>query len=145
MVFRLGKRIQQNESLDTLTLLDYIKNMIPINKIPLHVVTHPQHFVKFSATRISRAGGNHESGNFQIHSSTRLFSVLAVKQPDGSYIGNYHGGETQRIRLVKQKEDAIKFICSMYSVGGQILTCDDGVKLDDGSFVYNGSYDCWSD
>ena len=145
MVLRLGKRIQRKKSLDTLTLLEYIKNMIPINTIPLRAVTHPQHFVKFSATRISRAGGNRESGDFQIHSSTRLFSVFAVKQPDGSYIGNYHGGETQRLRLAKEKDDTIKFICSMYGVGGQSLTSDDGVQFDDGSWIYNGSYDCWSD
>ena len=145
MVSRLGKRIQRKKSLDTLTLLEYIKNMIPINTIPLRAVTHPQHFVKFSATRISRAGGNRESGDFQIHSSTRLFSVFAVKQPDGSYIGNYHGGEKQRLQLIEQKAKCLEFICSMYSVGGQSLTSDDGVQLEDGSWIYNGSYDCWSD
>ena len=119
--------------------------MIPINKTPLHVVTHPQHFVKFSATRISRAGGNRESGDFQIHSSTRLFSVLAVKQPDGSFVGNYHGGFQQNERLLKEKSAKISSICSLYGVGGQTLTCDDGVKLEDGSWLYNGSYNCWSD
>jgi hypothetical protein len=47
--------------------------------------------------------------------------------------------------LVKDKADKLSFICGMYGVGGQSLTCDDGVKLDDGSWLYNGSYDCWSD
>jgi len=119
--------------------------MIPINKIPLHAVTHPQHFIKFSATRISNDRGTRDSGQFQIHSSTRLFHVFAVKQPDGSFIGNYHGTEETRLELVKQKADKLAFICGMYGVGGQSLTCDDGIQLDDGSWIYNGSYDCWSD
>jgi hypothetical protein len=119
--------------------------MIPINTIPLHAVTHPQHFVKFSATRISNSRGTHDSGDFQIHSSTRLFNVFAVKQPDGSVIGNYYGDESTRIRLQKEKADKLTFLCSMYGIGGQSLTCDDGVKREDGSFLYNGSYDCWSD
>jgi len=119
--------------------------MIPINTIPLHAVTHPQHFIKFSATRISNDRGTRDSGQFQIHSSTRLFHVFAVKQPDGSFIGNYHGTEETRLELVKQKADKLAFICGMYGVGGQSLTCDDGIQLDDGSWIYNGSYDCWSD
>jgi hypothetical protein len=119
--------------------------MIPINTIPLHAVTHPQHFVKFSATRISNSRGTRDSGQFQIHSSTRLFHVFAVKQPDGSFIGNYHGTEETRLELVKEKAQKLSFICGMYGVGGQSVTCDDGIQLEDGSFVYNGSYDCWSD
>ena len=119
--------------------------MIPINTIPLHAVNFPQHFVKFSATRISNSRGTRDSGQFQIHSSTRLFHVFAVKQPDGSFIGNYHGTEETRLQLFKDKADKLSFICGMYGVGGQSLTCDDGVKLDDGSWLYNGSYDCWSD
>ena len=119
--------------------------MIPINTIPLHAVTHPQHFVKFSATRISNSRGTHDSGDFQIHSSTRLFNVFAVKQPDGSVIGNYHGDESTRLRLARDKMSKLTFLCSMYGIGGQSLTCDDGVKLEDGSFLYKGTYDCWSD
>jgi hypothetical protein len=119
--------------------------MTPLNKIPLHAVTHPQNFLKFSATRVSNDRGTHDSGEFQIHSSIRLFHVFAVKQPDGSFIGNYHGTEETRLQLVRDKASKLAFICSMYGVGGQSVTCDDGVKLDDGSFLYNGSYDCWSD
>ena len=119
--------------------------MIPINTIPLHAVTHPQHFIKFSATRVSNDRGTRDSGQFQIHSSTRLFHVFAVKQPDGTFIGNYHGTEETRLQLVKDKANKLSFICGMYGVGGQSLTCDDGVQFDDGSWIYNGSYDCWSD
>jgi hypothetical protein len=119
--------------------------MIPINTIPLHAVTHPQHFVKFSATHECNSRGTRDWGTFQIHSSKRLFDVFAVKQPDGTFIGNYHGDESTRIRLQKEKADKLTFLCSMYGIGGQSLTCDDGVKREDGSFLYNGSYDCWSD
>jgi len=33
----------------------------------------------------------------------------------------------------------------LYGVGGQSLTCDDGTKQEDGSWVYNGNYNCWND
>jgi hypothetical protein len=111
----------------------------------LNAINQPQHFIKFSSTRISNSRGTHDRGEFQIHSSTRLFHVFAVKQPDGTFIGNYHGTEETRLELVKEKAKKLSFICSMYNVGGQSLTCDDGVKLEDGSWIYNGSYDCWSD
>ena len=119
--------------------------MIPINTIPLHAVTHPQHFIKFSATRFSNDRGTYDSGHYQIHSSVRLFNVLAVKQPDGSFVGNYHGGFQQKERLLKEKSAKISSICSLYGVGGQTLTCDDGIQLEDQSWLYNGSYNCWSD
>ena len=115
------------------------------NTNTIRAVNLPQHFLKFSSTRISNSSGTHDRGEFQIHSSVRLFNVFAVKQPDGSFIGNYHGTEETRLELVKRKADKLTFICSMYGVGGQSLTCDDGVKLEDGSWLYNGSYDCWSD
>lgn len=115
------------------------------NPTLIRAVNLPQHFLKFSSTRISNSRGTHDRGEFQIHSSIQLFHVFAVKQPDGSFIGNYHGTEETRLQLVKQKADKLSFICGMYGVGGQSLTCDDGVKLEDGSWIYNGSYDCWSD
>jgi len=115
------------------------------NTTLIRAVNLPQHFLKFNSTRISNSRGTHDRGEFQIHSSTRLFNVFAVKQPDGSFIGNYHGDEETRLELVKEKAKKLSFICSMYNVGGQSLTCDDGVKLEDGSWIYNGSYDCWSD
>jgi hypothetical protein len=111
----------------------------------IRAVNLPQHFLKFSSTRISNSRGTHDRGEFQIHSSVQLFNVFFQKFLDGSTIGNYHGTEETRLQLVKQKADKLAFICSMYNVGGQSLTCDDGVKLEDGSFLYNGSYDCWSD
>jgi hypothetical protein len=111
----------------------------------LDAINQSQHFIKFSSTHNRNGRGTRDWGDFQIHSSTRLFNVFAVKQPDGSVIGNYHGDESTRLRLVKEKADKLSLICSMYNVGGQSLTCDDGVKLEDGSWIYNGSYDCWSD
>jgi len=115
------------------------------NTTLIRAVNLPQHFLKFNSTRISNSRGTHDRGEFQIHSSTRLFNVLAVKQPDGSFVGNYHGGFQQKDRLLKEKSAKISCICSLYGVGGQTLTCDDGVKLEDQSWLYNGSYNCWSD
>jgi len=112
---------------------------------PLDTINHPQNFIKFSATHESNSTGTRDWGTFQIHSSKRLFDVFAVKQPDGSVIGNYYGDEETRLRLAKQKSEKLTFLCSMYGIGGQSLTCDDGIKLEDGSWIYNGSYDCWSD
>lgn len=119
--------------------------MTTLNTAPLQAIKQPQHFIHFSATSLSNPSGTRDSGGFQIHSSQRLFNTFAVKQPDGSFIGNYHGGETQRLRLAKEKIEKLSFICSMYGIGGQSLACDDGIELEDGSWLYNGSYDCWSD
>jgi hypothetical protein len=127
--------------LDALIILDYFYNMTT----PLDAINQPQNFIKFSATRNTNRTGTRDSGTFQIHSSTRLFSVFAVKQPDGSVIGNYHGDESARLRLQKEKADKLAFLCSMYNVGGQSLTCDDGTKLQDGSWLYKGDYTCWND
>jgi hypothetical protein len=112
---------------------------------PLDAINQAQNFIKFSATHECNSRGTRDWGTFQIHSSKRLFDVFAVKQPDGSVIGNYYGNEETRLHLAKQKSDKVSFVCSMYGVGGQSLTCDDGTKLQDGSWIYNGSYDCWSD
>jgi len=127
--------------LDRLIILDYFYNMTT----PLDAISQARHFIKFSATRNTNNTGTRDSGAFQIHSSTRLFSVFAVKQPDGSVIGNYYGDESTRIRLQKEKADKLAFLCSMYDVGGQSLTCDDGTKLQDGSWLYKGDYTCWND
>lgn len=111
----------------------------------MNAITEPQHFIKFSATREGNRTGTRDQGKFQIHSSRRLFHVFFQKLEDGSTIGNYHGNEETRLQLIKDKEKKLAFVCSLYDVGGQSLTCDDGTQLDDGSWVYNGSYDCWSD
>ena len=115
------------------------------NTTLIRAVNQPQHFLKFSSTRIPNSRGTHDRGEFQIHSSIQLFNVFFQKLPDGSFIGNYHGTEETRLRLANKKAEKLAFICGMYGVGGQSLTCDDGVKLEDGSWLYNGSYDCWSD
>ena len=111
----------------------------------LNAIEAPQHFVKFSATRYRNQSGTRDWGEFQIHSSTQLFSVFFRKLEDGTTIGNYHGNEKDRLRLKEQKAERITSICAMYNVGGQICVSDDGVELADGSWIYNGSYDCWSD
>jgi hypothetical protein len=111
----------------------------------LDAINNAKDFIKFSSNRYRNAYGTRDKGDFQIHSSSRLFSVFAVEQPDGSVIGNYYGGEKQRLQLIEQKAKCLEFICSMYGVGGQSLTSDDGVQLEDGSWIYNGAYDCWSD
>lgn len=112
---------------------------------PLDAINQPQNFIKFSATHNTNNAGTHDWGTFQIHSSKRLFDVFAVKQSDGSFVGNYHGDEETHLRLIQQKSNKVSFLCGIYQVGGQSLTCDDGTKLQDGSWIYNGSYDGWSD
>ena len=111
----------------------------------MNAITEPQDFIKFSATREGNRAGTRDQGKFQIHSSRRLFHVFFQRLEDGSTIGNYHGNEATRIQLIKEKAEKVSLICSLYGVGGQSVTCDDGVQFDDGSFIYNGSYDCWSD
>lgn len=111
----------------------------------MNAITEPQDFIKFSATRHSNSTGTRDYGEFQIHSSRRLFHVFFQKLEDGSTIGNYHGNEATRIQLIKEKAGKVSLICSLYGVGGQSLTCDEGLELKDGSFFYSGSYDCWSD
>jgi hypothetical protein len=102
-------------------------------------------FIKFNSTCEKNPRGTREYGKFQIHSSTRLFDVFAVKQPDGSFIGNYHGDESTRIELDEKKSRKLSFLCGLYGVGGQSLTCDNGVNQEDGSWIYSGQYDCWND
>jgi hypothetical protein len=102
-------------------------------------------FIKFQSTCDTNRTGTHDWGKFTIHSSTRLFDVFAVKQPDGSFVGNYHGDEETRVRLQEKKSQKLSFICGLYGVGGQSLTCDDGTKQEDGSWIYRGNYNCWSD
>jgi len=102
-------------------------------------------FLKFQSTCDTNGTGTHDWGTFTIHSSTRLFDVFAVKQPDGSFVGNYHGDEETRVRLQEKKVEKLSLICGLYGVGGQSLTCDDGTKQEDGSWIYNGQFDCWSD
>lgn len=102
-------------------------------------------FIKFSADRYRNGTGTRDWGTFQIHSSNQLFSVFFRRLEDGSTVGNYHGNEKDRLRLQQEKKDKVTYLCAMFDVGGQICVCDDGVQLADGSWLYNGSYDCYSD
>ena len=111
----------------------------------LNAIEQPQHFVKFAAERYRNGTGTRDWGTFQIHCSTQLFHVFFRKLEDGTTIGNYHGNEKDKLRLKEEKAERIASICAMYYVGGQSCVCDDGVELEDGSWIYNGSYDCWSD
>jgi hypothetical protein len=102
----------------------------------MNAITEPQHFIKFSAKRHSNSTGTRDYGEFQIHSSTRLFPVWGK---------TYFGTEKMREELAERNRSLLTQICGMYNVGGQSLTCDEGLELNDGSFFYSGSYDCWSD
>jgi hypothetical protein len=102
----------------------------------MNAITSPDHFIKFSATRHGNSTGTRDYGEFQIHSSTRLFPVWGV---------TYFGTEKMRIELADRNRQLLTQICGMYNVGGQSLTCNEGVEQEDGSLLYSGSYDCWSD
>lgn len=102
----------------------------------LDAVNNARHFIKVASTHSSNSTGTRDYGTFQIHASTRLFPIPGV---------TYMGDKETLDRVRKENKEKLQFICGMYGIGGQSLTCDEGVKLEDGSFIYNGSYDCWSD
>ena len=102
----------------------------------INAITSPDDFIKFSATRFGNSTGTRDYGDFQIHSSTRLFPVWGE---------TYFGTAEMKAELAERNQKLLQRICGLYNVGGQSLTCDKGTKLEDGSFLYKGSYDCWSD
>lgn len=107
-----------------------------------------EEYIKFKYNLNLNESGTKESGTFHIHSSTRLFSVYATKQKDGSIYppnGNYFGDEKVKESLYIKKNKIVENICSLYNVGGQSLHCDDGMEMEDHSWMYSGSYCCWSD
>ena len=102
----------------------------------LDAVNNAQHFIKVASTHYRNSTGTRDYGTFQIHSSTRLFPIPGV---------TYMGNKETLDRVRKENKEKLQFICGMYGIGGQSLTCDEGVKLEDVSFIYNVSYECWSD
>ena len=102
----------------------------------MNAIGQPDHYIKFSFTKNGNGRGTREFGNFEIHSSTQLFPVFGV---------NYFGTAKMQVELQERNRALLEKICGLYGVGGQSLTCNDGTRLPDNSFLYKGSYDCFSD
>jgi hypothetical protein len=104
--------------------------------IELNAIENPTHFIKLASSRNVTSGGNREYGSFQIHSSTNIFPTFGR---------DYFGTPEMKVNLEKRNNEKLTSICGMYGIGGQSLTCEDGIQQDDGSWIFNGKYDCWCD
>lgn len=94
------------------------------------------HYIKFNSTRVSNSTGTRDHGTFQIHASTNLFPTFGR---------DYFGTPAMKVDLAARNKELLTTLCGHYGIGGQSLTCQDGIKQQDGSWIFNGEYDCWSD
>jgi len=102
----------------------------------LDAVNVPSHFIKFAINRGGNSRGTRDYGTFQIHASVNLFPTFGR---------DYFGTPAMKVDLLARNKELLATLCGQYGVGGQSLTCQDGIKQEDGSWIFNGSYDCWSD
>lgn len=102
----------------------------------LDAVNKASQFIKVASTRYGNSTGTRDYGTFQIHASTNLFPTFGR---------DYFGNADTKARLAQSNKELLTSICGLYGIGGQSLTCQDGIKQEDGSWIFNGSYDCWSD
>ena len=103
---------------------------------PLDAVKKAGQFIKVASTRNSNSRGTRDYGTFQIHSSTNLFPTFGR---------DYFGDANTAAKLAERSKNLLTTLCGLYGIGGQSLTCGDGIRQDDGSWIFNGEYDCWSD
>lgn len=106
------------------------------NKTPLNAISNPAHFIKFAISRGGNSSGTRDYGTFQIHASVNLFPTFGR---------DYFGTPEMKVDLLARNKELLATLCGQYYIGGQSLTCEDGIKQDDGTWIFNGSYDCWSD